>query len=360
MCVGTLERWYLLKPLGGEIKRHFEIIALPPPRTRRTHVAIGGRGFQRATCRQLLIRVGHHEATGIELAGRFFDILLVLRKDAVAGDIHAVDIGLRLAMDHPFGQRLANTAALQEARHHGAGRPVAAFARHGAYQRIAIGGECERAVHPSLHSHILQGRVAFKAQDQLFLDPVGVFLLQLEPVFPRRAVHHPVLVVDFIDAQQHALLILPQIGEPFQIDRHRHFEIQLFKRGDRVGNQVVVVERRDRQLDPGHTAHLLGPEPTRIDHMLARDRAFFGHNFPPLQGLVQLQHACVLDHLRPAFLGGTRIGMDGSGRVDIAFAVGPHAAQQAVTRHDRVQRASLLDADKAAVFDADGLESPIG
>ena len=86
------------------------------------------------------------------------------------------------------------------------------------------------------------------------LDPIGVFLLQLEPVLPRRTVHVPVLVVNLINAQQNALLILAHIGEALQIHRHRHFEIKVFKLRYRVGNQVMVVQRRHRQLDPDREA----------------------------------------------------------------------------------------------------------
>jgi hypothetical protein len=48
-------------------------------------------------------------------------------------------------VDHQFGQRLADPAALQEPRHDAAGEPVAALARNRADEGIAVGREGERA-----------------------------------------------------------------------------------------------------------------------------------------------------------------------------------------------------------------------
>ena len=120
------------------------------------------------------------------------------------------------------------------------------------------------------------------------LDTVGIFLLQFKPVFPRRAIHHPVLMVDLVDAKQHALLVLPQIGEPFQIDGHRDFEVQIFELRDRVGYQVVVIEGRHGQFNPRHAAHLLCPKPCSIHHMFAGHGAFLGDHLPSFERLVQL------------------------------------------------------------------------
>ena len=51
-------------------------------------------------------------------------------------------------MDHPFGKRLADPAALKKARHHPAGQPVSALARDGTDKRIAVRRKSESAVDP--------------------------------------------------------------------------------------------------------------------------------------------------------------------------------------------------------------------
>jgi hypothetical protein len=65
---------------------------------------------------------------------------------------------------------------LQEARHHGTGAPIAALARHRTDQWVAVGGEGESPVYPSLDPNLLQAGIAFKAEGQFVFDPVGLFL----------------------------------------------------------------------------------------------------------------------------------------------------------------------------------------
>jgi hypothetical protein len=152
-------------------------------------------------------------------------------------------------------------------------------------------------------------------------------------------------VVDLVDAQQHALLVLPQVGEAFEVHGHRHFEVDLLQLRDRVGDQVMVLQRRNGQLDPRHAAHLLGPETGGVDHVFAGDRALVGDDLPAAFGRLFSFRPSVCSKIGgAALLGGLGIGMHGAGGVEIAFAVGPHAAEDAVGRHDRVQLAGLLGA----------------
>ena len=172
-------------------------------------------------------------------------------------------------MDHPFGKRLANTAALQEPGHHRTGRPVATLAGHRPDKRIAVRREGESAIDPVPHTGRLQYRIALEPHGQLILDPVDILLQQLDAVIPGGPVHHPVLMVDLIDSKQHALLVLPHIGKALQIDDKRQFTIQLGNLGYRLGQQVMVRQRRYRQFDPGHAANLFRPQTGGVHHMFA-------------------------------------------------------------------------------------------
>jgi hypothetical protein len=121
-----------------------------------------------------------------------------------------------------------------------------------------------------------------------------------------------------------------------------------------------MVERGDGQLDPCHAAHLFGPQARGVDHMLCVDGAFFGHHVPAVRGLDQVVDVGVFNHFRAVFLGRPRIGVHGACGVDIAFAIGPHAAQNALGGHDGVERACFLGGDEADVVNADGLERAVG
>ena len=162
------------------------------------------------------------------------------------------------------------------------------------------------------------------------LNSVGIFLLQLKAVFPRGTVHHPVLVIDLIDAQQDALLVLPHVGKALQINGHGHLEIKLLQLRDRVRDQIVMIERRERQLNPCHAPHLLGPKACGIDHMFGVDRAIVRDNLPARGGLVQLHHVGVFVYCHTVFLGRPGIGVHGACGVNIALPVRPHATKDAI------------------------------
>jgi hypothetical protein len=156
MCVGALERRLLDEVLRREIERQLQPPARAPAAAGGGHVGVGRRHLQWPPGRQLLVRIGHHEAAGIELAGGLLDELLVLGIRAVAGNIHAEHVRFRFAVDDPFRQRLAHAAALQEARHHRAGAPVAGLAAHRPDQRVAVRREGEGTVDPVAHADLLQ------------------------------------------------------------------------------------------------------------------------------------------------------------------------------------------------------------
>ena len=248
---------------------------------------------------------------------------------------------------------------MQEARHHGAGRPIPALTRHRADQRISIRRKRESAVDPCLDAHVLDGRIALETQHQFVLDPVQLFLKQLFAIVPGRAVHRPVFVFDLVNADEDALLVLPHIGEAFEVDRHRHLEIGRCDFGNGVGDQVMVLQGRDGKFYPCHAADLLGPEPGGVDHVFAGDRALVGHNLPALGGLVQRFDLDAFVILRPALFCSGGIGLHRAGCVDIAFAVGPHRAEHTIGRHDRAALLRFLGRQQFAIIDADRLEDAV-
>ena len=86
----------------------------------------------------------------------------------------------------------------------------------------------------------MQHRIAFKPQGQLVFNTVDILVQKLDAIIPGRAIHHPVLVVDFIDAKQHALLVLTHIGKALKINDKRQFMIQRCHFRNGLGQQIVV------------------------------------------------------------------------------------------------------------------------
>ena len=324
------------------------------------HRVVGRRHLERPAGRQLLVGIGHHETAGVELAGRLLDEFATGGVGAVAGDVEAVDVGRRLAVDHQFRQRLADAAALQKPRHDAAGEPVAAFSRDRADERIAVGREGEGAVDPFADANRLEDRIAAVDELELAGDPVDILLQKLDAIIPGRAVDRPVLGLRLVDADQHALLVLAHVGEPLEVHDHRQFGFQRGDLGDRLGQEVMMLERRQREVEPDHPADLLRPQASGIDHMLGVDGPGLGDDVPGrVRTLLQLNHPVVLDHRRAALLRRAGVSPDRSCGVDVALAVGPHASEHAVDVDDRAAGLDLLGRHQPDVVDADRLEAAI-
>src|SRR5690554_2282209 len=180
--VGAAQRRRFLEALGREVERHLETPADPPARTVPGHGVVGWRLAQRPPGGQLFVGIGHDEAARVELPGRLADVLAVGGEIAIAGDVHAEDVALGLAVDHPLGQGLADAAALQEAGHDAAGQPVVGHPAHRPDQGVAIGRKGEGAIDPALDADGLQAGIATEAGGQFLADAVDVLLDQLDAV----------------------------------------------------------------------------------------------------------------------------------------------------------------------------------
>ena len=183
-------------------------------------------------------------------------------------------------MDHPLRQCFTDTAALQKTRHHAAGQPVIGSAGHRAHQRIAVGREGKGPIDPIFDADIVQHRVAVERHLQLVGNAVGILLNQFDAVVPGGAVDVPVLVVDLVNTHQNAVLVLAHVGESFEINGHGQFKIHRLDFGNGVGHQVVVLQRRQRQIKPHHAAHLFGPQSAGVDHVFGMYRALFCDHVP--------------------------------------------------------------------------------
>ena len=197
-------------------------------------------------------------------------------------------------------------------------------------ERVAIRREGECPIDPVAHTRGLQHRVAFKSQSQFILDAIDILIQKLDPVIPRRAIHHPVLVIDLVNTKQHALLVVAHIGKAFKIDGQRQFSIQRRHFGDRIGQQIMVRQGRYRQFDTSHPANLLGPQASRIHNMLARNGALFGHHVPTVRRLVQFEDPVMFDDRGTVLLCSACIGQHRAGGINISLAVRPQPAKNTV------------------------------
>ena len=232
---------------------------MAPAAARLRHRIVGRRHLERPTGGQLFVGIGHHEAAGVEFAGRLPDIFAVRREGAVARDVESVDVCLRLAMDDQLRQRLADAAALQKSSHDPAGEPIAALARDRAHERVAVRRKGEGAVDPFAYARGLQDRIAVVNEFEFAGDAVDVLGQKLDPIIPGRAVHRPVLGLGLVDADQDAFLVLAHVGEPLEVHDHRQFDLESRDFGDCLGQEIVMLQWRERKVEPDHPPDLLRP-----------------------------------------------------------------------------------------------------
>ena len=122
----------------------------------------------------------------------------------------------------------------------------------------------------------------------------------------------------------------------------------------------MMLERRDRKFNPGHTPDLLCPKTSSIDDVFASDCPFIGNDAPAICGLFQGFHFCMLKIRCTAFLGCGRISMNRACGIKIAFTVSPHTAKQTFGGHNRVKFTRFFRSHEPAIFNADRLEDTIG
>ena len=355
--IGPFHGAGFLEILRREIERDFKAPAGAPTGARRIHALECTRNLELAPRRQLFVGIGQDEAARIELGGGLTDVFLVRLVQPEAGHVHAVDVLLRLAVDHPFRQCLADTAALRKARHHAAGHPVAARTGR-ADKRVAVGRKGKGPVDPPLDADAVQTGKPFEPERQFLADPVDVFRDQVHAVIPGRTVHVPVNRLGLVHAKQQPVAFLPRIGVALRVDHDRHLALEGRERIPFLGDEVMVFHRRDRQVDADHAAKLLGPEAAAVDHVFGVDRALLGHHVPAaVAALVQRGDPVAQDHVGATLFRGGGIGMGRPVRVKVAFVRIVKAAQNVGRLDDPLGEVlDLFRAEQLRGVDAECLE----
>ena len=307
-----------------------------------------GRGLERAAGGQLFVRIRDDEAPRVELPRGIAQVVLARGERAVARDVHAEDVVAGIALDHPLRQREADGTALREPAHAAAGDPKISFAGHRADERIAVGREGERTVHPALDADFGERGEARVADLELWQDAFDIGRQQIHAVVPGCAFRAPVARVAFIHAEQRALAERLQVGEALEVrDRHE----LATERGEHrhvVGDEVVVRHWHHRQVEARHATHAPRPKTRRVHHVLRDDAPLLGDHVPVAVGpLLQIEHAVAQDEIGAAAPRGDGEGMRRAMCVDIAFVRVVEAALESRRIDERAHLADLFGRDEA-------------
>ena len=88
---------------------------------------------------------------------------------------------------------------------------------------------------------------------------------------------------------------------------------------NRLGHEIVVLDRHQGQTEARHRGHLARPQPRRVHHVLGDDRSLRGHHLPgAVAARVGLQHRATAHDLRSAVSRALRERVGHAARVDVA------------------------------------------
>ena len=174
--------------------------------------------------------------------------------------IHSAACGAGAAAEHDPEDR--------EAREH----VQVAHARHRPDQAAAVGRVAVRAVdqRPAARRRRTRGS-ARAAATQHVLDQLESRRQQPPVEALGDAVERPRRRLRLERADEQRLALLPGVERALGIAQDRQLPVELRNHLDRLGHDVVVLQRHDRQLDAGQPAHLRAPtDPAALTTMSAR------------------------------------------------------------------------------------------
>ena len=150
--------------------------------------------------------------------------------------------------------------------------PVVAQPRRRTHQVAGVGGVGDRTRHDLLDAGLREGRDAHDRVLQALLEHVDVLAGEVEVVGPVDALHavHPG-VGHLVGADQQPVDLAAVVARRPGVAGHGRLAVEVDHGLHRLGDQVLVDHRHDRNVQPDHGSELGGVVTGRIDDMLAHD-----------------------------------------------------------------------------------------
>ena len=238
------------------------------------------RRHERTRGRELLVGVRHDETPGVELPGHRTQVGVIVGVLAETGHVEAEHVRRRLAVDDPVGERRTDRPCLRESGHAAVRHPLAGPAGERTDERVAVRCHRQRTVDPSADPDVGEARIAGERHAELGRDPVDLRRDELHPEVPGRSVDVPVPGVGLVHAEDQPVVFLLEVAEALEIHHCRHHAVARCEQVDVLGEEVVVLHRHQREVDAHHATHAAGPQPSRVDDVLALDLTLVGLHEP--------------------------------------------------------------------------------
>ena len=280
---------------------------------------------------------------------------------AEAAGVHLADVDLGLAVDHPLGEVLAGAGALRDADRGADAHPVVAQAGGGAHEEAAVGGVGDGAGDGLLDAGLAEDGDALGGQFEPRHEDVVVGRGEVEVEVPVDAVG---AVGDgvgpFVGADEEAVDLAAVVARRPGVADDGHLVFAGGHGGERLGDEVLVDQRDDRDVESDHGADLGSVVAGGVDDVVGHDPALVGDDLPAAVG----QGVDVGDE-RVAGDGGAELAGAGGHGVGGAGGVGPSVVEGVEPEDDvggvldeRGQFADLVGSDEVRL-DADELEDAL-
>ena len=200
------------------------------------------------------------------------------------------------------------------------------------------GEKIHRAVHHPPDPRPPQHRHALHRLRHVVLHAREVVGQQLVAEVRRRPVRRPVRAGRFVHPEQQTLAFLAHVEARVGVVDHGQLAVHGLDLGDRPGDDVMVLDRHQRQPHPGERRHLPRPQPRRVHHVLGDHRALRGHHLPPAAGArMGSDHRAMAHDLRSAVARALGERLRDAARIDVAAAPLVHHAPHAGEVEDRYE-----------------------
>ena len=154
------------------------------------------------------------------------------------------------------------------------------------------------------------------------------------------------LALLLVHADDQPLTLLAQVTLSGGIHDMGQFLATLIDLGNVVGDEILMLQGMERQIDPGHHADFARPQARRVDDMFGNDGALFCHNVPVIvRTLVQFQHPVAQIDLGPGHARGLGIGVRRAGGVEVPVQRIVERTQNALGIGDRADLGDLFGPD---------------
>ena len=324
------------RSVPGEPERPLPAEALAEDRAACRQPVVDRVDLQRPPRRKLLFRVVDRVLALVGLAGAWDEIRRRGRVAAEAADVELPHVDARLAVDDPLRGEATRASGEHDPEDAEAGEDVeVAEAGHRPHQAATVGGVGVRAVDDRPDARIREHRQPFGRRRERLLDLVEVRRQQLAVEAVGDALDRPGLRIALERPDQQRLALLPHVVRRVRVTQDRQLALQPHELAQRRRDDVVVLERDERQVGAGEPADLTSPLARRIN-----DDVGTNLSGPRLE---QPAAAVAADarHRRPApdphVRGATDERVRQPCRIDVAVRRQVRGGDDAARVHERVQ-----------------------